>query len=153
LDTKVVSVLIVDHEEATSASLTKYLGAAYACVRVKSADAAMQQLAAASFNLAITDITMVSTSGLPLCRLIRESYPDTVVVAASRTHSAEGAIEAVRQGAAGYIATPFDSRQVCWSVERALRCHAPAKPTAWCETADSVGIRHSTPKRLIASGT
>lgn len=152
MDTRPVSILIVDHEESTSASLTHHLSTAYACVRVKSADAAMQQLAAASFNLAITDITMVSTSGLPLCRLIRESYPDTVVVAASRTQSVESAIEAMRQGAVGYIATPFDSRQVCSSVERALRCH-PAKPAARCETAGSAGLRHSTPEKLTASGT
>lgn len=136
--TKAVSVLIVDHEETTGARLTKHLSGAYACVRVKSADAAMQQLAAASFSLAITDITMVSTSGFPLCRLIRESYPDTLVVAASRTHSVEGMIEAMRQGAVGYIETPFDSRQVCSSVERALQCPAPAIPTALCGTAGGI---------------
>lgn len=138
MDTGAVSVLIVDHEETTSASLTKHLSGAYACVRVKSADAAMQQLAAASFSLAIADITMVSTSGHPLCRLIRESFPGTPVVAASRTHSVAGMIEAMRQGAVAYIEAPFDFRQVCSSVERALLSHAPAKPIALFGTAGGI---------------
>lgn len=112
----------------------------------------MRQLAAASFNLAIADITMVNTSGLPLCKLIRENYPDTVVVAASRTQSVEGAIEAMRQGAVGYIVTPFDSRQVRSSVERALRGHALTKQTSLSGQAGRIGVRHSTSNRQTASG-
>lgn len=148
MEAKNVSVLIVDHEESTGASLARHLGADYACVTVKSADEAMLQLAAAPFNLAITDITMVSTSGLPLCRLIRESYPDTVVVAASRIDNVECAIEAMRQGAFEYIARPFDLAQVSGSVEHALRWRATDnKPRPLSLSAGEAGPRNSLHKR------
>lgn len=137
-----ISVLIVDHEESTGASLAKHLGADYACVTVKSADEAMLQLAGAAFNLAITDITMVSTSGLPLCSLIRESYPDTVVVATSRIDNMECAIEAMRQGAFEFIARPFDLAQVSGSVEHALRWRAPVgKPRPLSVSAGAAGAK------------
>ena len=147
LEAKNVSVLIVDHEESTGASLAEHLGSDYACVMVKSADEAMLLLAAAPFHLAITDITMVSTSGLPLCKLIRESYPDTVVVAASRTDNVGSAIEAMRQGAFEYIARPFDLEQVSGSIEHALRWRGPvSEPRTLSHSAGAAGSRNSLPE-------
>jgi DNA-binding NtrC family response regulator len=120
LNSSGISVLIIDHEESARATLAGYLGADYKCVTAKSADEAMMQLAAASFSLAITDITMVSTSGVPLCSLINRTYPDTVIIAALKVDAVECAIEAIRQGAFEYLAKPFDFSQVYLSVEYAL---------------------------------
>jgi len=122
VETGGISVLIAAHQEAARASLAECLSADYACVTVKNAGEAMEQLESARFNVAIADITMVSTTGLPLCELIRENFPHTVVVAASRADTAECTIEAMRQGAFEFIAEPFDLAQVTRSVAHALSC-------------------------------
>lgn len=145
-----ISVLIVDHEESARATLAGYLGAKYNCVTARSADEAMMQLAATSFSLAITDITMVSTSGVPLCSLINKTYSDTIIVAVSKTNGAECAIEAMRQGAFEYLAKPFDFSQVRLSVEHALQHRRPSRePRALCATAAGAGQRHSVREKQI----
>jgi len=147
---KDISVLIIDHEESARATLAGYLGADYKCVTAQSADEAMMELAAASFRLAITDITMVSTSGVPLCSLINSTYPDTVIIAALKMDSVECAIEAIRQGAFEYLAKPFDFSQVYLSVEYALQHHRPSrKPSALSATAAGAAQRHSVREKQI----
>ncbi|MEK6304140.1 MAG: response regulator [Acidobacteriota bacterium] len=115
-------MLIAAHQETARASLAECLGGDYSCVTVKSAREAIVQLEAARFNVAIADITMVGASGLPLCKLIRENFPRTVVVAASRVDTPECTIEAIRQGAFEFITEPFDVVQVTRSVAHALSC-------------------------------
>jgi DNA-binding NtrC family response regulator len=150
LNSSGISVLIVDHEESARATLAGYLGAKYKCVTAKSADEAMTQLAAASFSLAITDIAMVSTSGVPLCSLINTTYSDTVIVAVSKTNGAECAIEAMRQGAFEYLAKPFDFSQVRLSVEHALQHRRLSrKQRALRATAASAAQGHSVREKQI----
>lgn len=152
MDSGSISVLIAGHEEASRASLPEYLGAEYSCVTVRSTRRstreAMAQLESARFNLAIADITMVSTSGRPLCNLIRESFPNTVVVATSRFDTVECSIEAMRQGAFDFIGGPFDVAQVIRSVEHALSSgKGLSNPHAQTDSKCAAGTRHSAAGR------
>ena len=118
------SILIIDDEEPIRRLLAMYLSEVYVCATASSADEAAALLAGESFNLVITDITMPGTSGIELCQLVQQAYPETVVIMVSGMTDIKCAIEAMRHGAFDYITKPFDLPQVMIAVERALRYQA-----------------------------
>ena len=118
------SILIIDDEEPIRRLLAMYLSEVYVCATASSANEAAALLAGESFNLVITDITMPGTSGIELCQLVQQAYPETVVIMVSGMTDIKCAIDAMRQGAFDYITKPFDLPQVMIAVERALRYQA-----------------------------
>ena len=121
MNTKEISILIVDDEEPIRKILVDFLGRTYLCITAGSAEEATRMLAVGSANLVLTDISMPGSSGLQLCETIQRSYPETVVVMMSGNTEIEYAIEAMQQGAFDYITKPFDLQKVKLSVDRALR--------------------------------
>jgi response regulator RpfG family c-di-GMP phosphodiesterase len=120
VNTKGISILIVDDEAPVRKILVDFLGRKYLCITAASAEEATRMLAVGPANLVLTDINMPGASGLELCETILRSHPDTAVVVMSGNTEIEYAIEAMRQGAFDYITKPFDLAQVMMSVERAL---------------------------------
>jgi len=118
---KDVKILIIDDEEPIRRLLALYLSAEYTCVTAASADEATALMAASSFNLVMTDITMPGTSGIELCQYIHRAYPETVVIMVSGMTDINYAVEAMRQGAFDYVVKPFDLAHVLMAVERAFR--------------------------------
>jgi len=116
-----VSILIIDDEEPIRRLLALYLSEEYTCVTAASAEEGMALMAASSFNLVMTDITMPGSSGIELCKHIHQCYPETVVIMVSGMTDITCAIEAMRQGAFDYVVKPFDLSQVLMAVERGLR--------------------------------
>ena len=118
---KTFSILIVDRKDAAQTFLASCLPDFYECVPARSAEQAIERLRQRPFDLVITDITMINPSGLELCVFIRRAYPDSILVAVSGLGGVQYEIEAIRQGAFEYIEEPFDSAEVCASVEHARR--------------------------------
>jgi putative two-component system response regulator len=121
---KRVNILIIDDEEPIRRLLATYLSEKYTCVTAASAEEGTALLAGAVFNLVMTDITMPGTSGIELSQLVRDSYPDTVVIMVSGMTDIDFAIDAMRHGAFDYVTKPFDLAQVLMAVDRALRYQA-----------------------------
>jgi len=121
---KQVKILIIDDEEPIRRLLAMYLSEDYVCVTASSADEATALLVDGAFNLVITDITMPGTSGIELSQLVRDNYPETVVIMVSGMTDIDFAIEAMRHGAFDYVTKPFDLAQVLMAVDRALRYQA-----------------------------
>ena len=121
---KTSSILIVDRKDAAHTFLASCLPDYYECVPARSAVEAIEMLKQRPFDLVITDITMLNPSGIALCMFIHRTYPDTILVAVSGIGGVQYEIEAMRQGAFEYIEEPFDSAEVCASVEHALRHRA-----------------------------
>jgi DNA-binding NtrC family response regulator len=115
------SILIVDRKDAAHTFLASCLPDYYECVPARSAVAAIEMLRQRPFDLVITDITMLNPSGVELCVFIHRTFPDSILVAMSGIGGVQYEIEAMRQGAFEYIEEPFDSAEVCASVEHALR--------------------------------
>ena len=115
------SILIVDRKDAGHIFLAGCLSDYYECVAVRTAEEAIERLSQRPFDLVITDITMLNPSGVELCVFISKTYPDSILVAVSRVGGVQYEIEAMRQGAFEYFEEPFDSAEVCASVEHALR--------------------------------
>ena len=119
-----VSILIVDDEESIRRLLASYLGDSYTCVTARDAEEAKKLLAASSFNLVLTDITMPGTSGIELCEHINAMYKDTFVIIISAHVADQRYNEAKRCHAFDLIAKPFDLSKVSSTVKRALSYQA-----------------------------
>lgn len=119
-----VSILIVDDEEPIRKLLASYLGASYTCVTAEDAEKAKGLLAASSFNLVLTDITMPGASGIELCEHISATYKGTVVIIISAQAGDQQSNEANRCHAFDFIAKPFDLSTVLSTVKRALSYQA-----------------------------
>jgi DNA-binding NtrC family response regulator len=115
-----VSILIVDDEEPIRRLLASYLSAHFTCVTAKSAEEAKKLLAASSFNLVLTDITMPGASGIELCEYINTTHPNTLVVIVSAKLSEQTFSGVKLCHAVDFIAKPFDLSQVLKTIKNAL---------------------------------
>jgi response regulator RpfG family c-di-GMP phosphodiesterase len=124
MSNKEINILIVDDDEQIRDLLAGKLSAKYSCVTASSVDEATKLMSATSFNLVLSDISMPRTSGLELCEMIQEKWPDSVVMMVSGITEIDFAIEAMRKGAFDYLTKPFRLSQVELSIDRALRHQA-----------------------------
>lgn len=72
------------------------------------------------FNLALLDIMLPDIDGLELLRIIKEKYPDTVVIIITGYASLDSSITALTEGAFSYIVKPFDITELITTVQRGL---------------------------------
>ena len=72
------SILILDSNEAFATMLQESLtqGGEYRATVAGSGDEALQELAAAKFDLAIVDLGVTAPDGTPIARTLRQQYPD-----------------------------------------------------------------------------
>jgi putative two-component system response regulator len=117
-------ILIVDDEPEITAILSDLFFGKHDCTTAGSAEEALKQLAEASYELVVSDITMPGMSGLEMIPHVRQDSPNTVVVMISGMQTVESAIDALRLGAFDYVMKPFDLRQVEAVVSRALEHQA-----------------------------
>ncbi|HYN84996.1 MAG TPA: HD domain-containing phosphohydrolase, partial [Pyrinomonadaceae bacterium] len=113
-------VLIADDEPEIRNVLADLLCGQHDCTTAASAEEALARLAAAEFDLVISDIMMGGMSGLEMVPRALAVAPDTVVIMASGVQTIESAVEALRVGAFDYIMKPFDLEHVEAAVRRAL---------------------------------
>jgi len=71
-------------------------------------------------DLVITDVHMPGLQGLDLVRRLRQDRPTLPVILMTSEGSEQLAIEALRAGAADYLAKPFEAEQLLAAVGRAL---------------------------------
>jgi response regulator RpfG family c-di-GMP phosphodiesterase len=113
-------ILIADDDPEIRAVLFEFLGRAYACTAVHSAEAALAIVGRQKFSLVITDIRMGGMSGLQMVPHVQACSPETVVIFISGAQAQESAVEALRAGVFDYLIKPFDLQQVEVAVSRAL---------------------------------
>lgn len=91
---------------------------------------ALRELPRGSFDLVLTDVNMPALSGLELIRMIR-ARPEQrrlPVVAVSTEREAEDAARALKAGADGYLAKPFDAETFDRVLDEVLVSRAPESP-------------------------
>ncbi len=113
-------ILIVDDEDAVCNLFADYLGEKYKCTTAASTDEALIHLAADSYALVISDMTMPGRNGIELLREVVARFPDTVVVMVSGVDRPQRVLDALRLGAFDYLIKPCDLEVLSHSVERAL---------------------------------
>ncbi len=102
------SILVVDDEPAMRLLVTSILkDEGHAVTAAASGEEALQLVAKRHYHLVITDLKMPGISGLEVLEAVRRDDPETAVILLTAFGSVEGAVEAMRKGAAHYLLKPL----------------------------------------------
>jgi len=115
-------ILLVDDDPIILDSLSGFLTVeGYEVAAAATVTEAIRRLEGSRFNLVITDVSMPDRDGFELLRVVRESFPEIVIILITGYGTVESAVEAIKQGAYDYLTKPIIDDDVRLSVERALR--------------------------------
>lgn len=115
-------ILIVDDEAPIRALLSEYLAqAGYDVWQAGSGAEALERLAAAPFDLVMSDVRMPGMSGLELLGDVVRHHPASGVLMLTACEDLTLAVNAMRVGALDYILKPFRLAEIAVSVAEALR--------------------------------
>lgn len=113
------SVLVVDDEKMIRWSLKKRLEMeGYSVVEAESGESARRRFHQDSFELALMDMRLPDTDGMTLFQEFHDTHPETPVIIITAYSSLEGAVGAIKSGAADYISKPFDLDELSLTVHR-----------------------------------
>ena len=119
------SILLVDDEESPRATLGLLLKqAGHDVVQADGAAAAAEALAAAAFDLVITDLRMPGGDGLEVVRRTRGTRPDAEVIVLTAYAGWESAREAMRLGAFYYSEKGREPDELFHRIDQALEKNA-----------------------------
>jgi len=114
-------ILVVDDEAGIRYFLAETLSeAGYQVVPVDSGEAALAQIVAHSFDLALVDLRLPGMGGLDVLTALRQQSPDTTVIVLTAHASLETAVAALRHGAHDYLFKPCEPAQLRESVAKGL---------------------------------
>ena len=116
-------ILIVDDDSAVldvlaSALRTQLIGTVVETATT--ADAALRQLAQASYDAIVSDIRMPDMDGLTLLKKIRTLSPETPTILITGVDDHDLAVQALRIGAYDYIRKPLEIDYLLASLNRAI---------------------------------
>jgi light-regulated signal transduction histidine kinase (bacteriophytochrome) len=114
-------IIIVDDERPLMLALCETLRyEGYVTAGFTMADEALQALREQEFDLLLTDLLMPEMDGLALLRAAQGIDPDIVVVMLTGNGTVDGAVEAMKSGAADYVLKPFNLDEIRPVLARAL---------------------------------
>ena len=113
-------ILVVDDDDVIRDTLCELLSLEYSCQTADTAEDALAKLAAQSFDVVLTDISMPGLSGMELLSRVLQLYPGTAVIMISGLSDQEQAESLISQGAFDYLLKPFRLEVVEESVKRAI---------------------------------
>jgi len=106
-------MLLVDDDESFCAALSRALERHGLTVRVAhDCGSALATAAQSPMDGAIIDLRIGAESGLRLIAMLLDSYPDLTVLVLTGYASITTAVEAIKLGAAEYLAKPASSTQI-----------------------------------------
>jgi len=115
------SILIADDEESIRWVLERACTQqGHSVVAVGNGAAALAELRARPFDVALIDIKMPDLSGLDVLQQAREARIDTLFIIMTAQNTMANAIEATKRGAYDYLTKPFDLEQVATLIARAM---------------------------------
>lgn len=118
---RAIHILAVDDSEATLEVLRRNLEAeGYIVFTSPGVAEALRVLESTQIDLVITDIKMPRVNGLDLVRHVRENLKTTEVTVITGHPSVDGAVAAMKKGAADYLTKPFTDEELRVVVSRAL---------------------------------
>jgi two-component system response regulator HydG len=114
-------VLVVDDDREMADTVAEYLdGKGYRAEIAVGGRAALSALKRKQFDAVITDLRMDGVDGLDVLEAARAADPTRPVIIMTAYGTIDGAIEAVRRGAAQYLTKPFKMEEAALTLERAL---------------------------------
>ncbi len=102
------SILVVDDEPAMRLLVTSVLkDEGHDVTAAASGEEALQLVGKHHYHVVITDLRMPGMSGLQVLEAVRRDDPETAVILLTAFGTVEGAVEAMRKGAAHYLLKPL----------------------------------------------
>jgi len=117
-----MKILVVDDEEIVLESCQAVLEeAGFEAVLVQSADQALQAMEHENFALLLIDIKMPEHDGMYLMEEVKKQWSGKPVIVMSGYYTADTISEAIRMGAATFIAKPFEPEQLIATIQRVMK--------------------------------
>jgi signal transduction histidine kinase len=114
-------ILIVDDDESTRRSLRLiFEKMGYETETAGTGREAIEKAQGRFFNLALLDIRLPDMAGIQLLAPLKEMHPDMAVILVTGYASLKTALQALNEGASGYITKPLDMDEVLVTVREAL---------------------------------
>lgn len=114
-------ILVVDNELAQREVIGLALKDKYSVATAGGAKEAFKYMADNSVDLVLLDIEMPGISGITALEEIKKRHPDTEVVMVTACATVENVRRAIRLGAFGFLAKPFDITELIEIVDKALK--------------------------------
>ena len=114
------TILVVDDEKNTREGLVRALRRDYEVFAAESAASALEVLAARAVDLMLSDVRMPDMDGIALLKETRARHPGTVCILLTAYGSVETAVEAMKLGAADFIAKPVNLDHLDLAIAKAL---------------------------------
>lgn len=113
-------ILVVDNELAQREVIGLALKDKYSVATASGAEEAFKYMADNSVDLVLLDIEMPGINGITALEEIKKRHPDTEVVMVTACATVENVRRAIRLGAFGFLAKPFDITELIEIVDKAL---------------------------------
>jgi len=118
------TLLVCDDEELIRWSLaTHFTGRGFRVVQASDGAEALERVASHAPDLVLLDLNMPNMGGLQALRELRKQGSEVPVVVLTAHGGVDSAIEATQLGASGYLAKPFDLREVELTIDNVLEAH------------------------------
>jgi len=118
-------LLVVDDDRIIVESLSEFLRLeGYEVDGAESYRQAVTALGRGIYHVVITDVNMSEGNGFDLLRLIKEQYPEVVVIMITGYGTIDSAVEAIKMGAYDYLTKPIIDDEIRLVVERAVKQQA-----------------------------
>ncbi|MCC3213949.1 MULTISPECIES: response regulator transcription factor [Chryseobacterium] len=117
-----MKILIVEDNSRVSSLLKRGLESQQYQVYIsEDAEDAIILLNKITFDLAITDIMLPKMSGIDLCKLIKQQYPDLPIIMLTALGTIDEKIEGFDAGADDYMVKPFEIRELYVRIKAILQ--------------------------------
>jgi two-component system response regulator AtoC len=114
-------LLIVEDEDALRSAVAERLSdEGYAVDQARSGEDALRMLDAFAYDVVVTDLRLPGMDGRQVLERGLERYPDLVVVVVTAFGTMKDAVEAIRRGAADFIAKPFQFEELLHVIQTSL---------------------------------
>ena len=126
------TILVVDDDKNILQVLEARLAfAKYKTLTARSAEEAVEVLAAQHVDLVVSDVKMPGMGGVGLLREVLAQWPQVPVILLTAYGSIPDAVSTIRSGAADYLTKPFDGHQLLAKIAELLGRNAEkAQPKA-----------------------
>jgi YesN/AraC family two-component response regulator len=125
-DAAELSVLVVEDEDTTRASLKRMLSFGFPDVVIHTAEngrAGLELYRRYLPDLVITDIRMPLMNGIEMAQAIRSESPDAQIIVLSAHSDTDHLVDAAESGVTNYLLKPVDRHRLFAAVGRSLLRH------------------------------
>jgi len=116
-----IKILLVDDEPDVTRILSKRLGRrGYECQAASNGQEAVDAMAQFAFGVIIMDVKMPVMDGMSALQIIHARWPKTQIILLSGHADMQLAVQAMSEGAFGYLMKPVDIDELLFKIEDAV---------------------------------